>query len=283
MVQSDLLRSLKEVGDLPTIPSVAAQALALTEDPSSTASDLLRVVMTDPPLAAKVLRVANSVRFHGDHDVTDLQTAIVRLGFNQVRNLLMGVAVIRSFNTYFVGAPYTREDFWVHCISVGVLAAKLAGEGDTLPSSTAFVGGLLHDAGKLVLDRFAREPFTRSLRLAQSESMPLFKAERQCMGTDHAEVGAELLALWKFPLELTEPVRWHHEPQRCAASAQVNARAVEAADWLCNLHKVGYSGNPHPCRPPEEALKKLGITDARAKELIKSLEAEPLLSALLPV
>src|SRR5581483_1694328 len=96
---------LRNLGDLPSLPAVAVQALAVAEDPSSTASDLLRVIMSDPPLAAKVLKVANSVHFHRGHAVHDLQTAIVRLGFSNVRNLLMGVSVIRAFNSHFIGAP----------------------------------------------------------------------------------------------------------------------------------------------------------------------------------
>src|SRR6185295_16268168 len=87
---------LKNLGDLPALPSVALQALAVANDPSSTATDLPRVIMSDPPLAAKVLRVATSVHFARGHDVSDLQTAIVRLGFSNVRNLLMGVSVMRS-------------------------------------------------------------------------------------------------------------------------------------------------------------------------------------------
>src|SRR5262249_7629293 len=179
---------------------------AVAEDPSSTASDLLRVIMSDPPLAAKVLKVANSVHFHRGFAVTDLQTAIVRLGFSNIRNLLMGVSVMRTFNTYFVGAPYTREDFWVHSIAVGVVASRLSGESAQLCASSSFVMGLLHDLGQLVLDRAARDKFTRAIRLAQENQMPLFEAERQILGCDHAAVAGELLASWKFPHELVEPL-----------------------------------------------------------------------------
>jgi len=132
---------LSDIKDLPTLPSMAATALAVAEDPSSTASDLLRVILSDPPIAARVLRVANSVYFQraSGGEVSDLQTAIVRLGFSNVRNLLMGVSVIRSFNAFFVDSPYTREDFWVHCVSVGALAGRFSHSDERLSSSTAFV------------------------------------------------------------------------------------------------------------------------------------------------
>lgn len=282
MAQSakDYLKNLRE---LPSLPGVALQALAVAEDPSSTASDLLRVIMSDPPLAAKVLKVANSVHFQRGHVVSDLQTAIVRLGFSNVRNLLMGVAVIRAFNTYFVGAPYTREDFWVHSIAVGVTASRLSGEGLQLCASSSFVMGLLHDIGQLVLDRAAREAYGQAIRAAQDGRLPLHEAERRRLGCDHAAVGAELLASWRFPHELVEPVRWHHDPDRCDAPHRPHAHLIQAADWICDLHQIGSSANEHPSAPSPDTMAALKLNDATIVKLVDTVRAEPLLSLLLPV
>lgn len=274
---------LKNLRELPSLPGVALQALAVAEDPSSTASDLLRVIMSDPPLAAKVLKVANSVHFQRGHVVSDLQTAIVRLGFSNVRNLLMGVAVIRAFNTYFVGAPYTREDFWVHSIAVGVTASRLSGEGLQLCASSSFVMGLLHDIGQLVLDRAAREAYGQAIRAAQDGRLPLHEAERRRLGCDHAAVGAELLASWRFPHELVEPVRWHHDPDRCDAPHRPHAHLIQAADWICDLHQIGSSANEHPSAPSPDTMAALKLNDATIVKLVDTVRAEPLLSLLLPV
>ena len=274
---------LKHLRDLPSLPGIAMQALAVAEDPSSTASDLLRIIMSDPPLAAKVLRVANSVHFHRGYAVTDLQTAIVRLGFSNVRNLLMGVSVIRAFNTYFVGAPYTREDFWVHSIAVGVTASRLSGESVHLCASSSFVMGLLHDIGQLVLDRSAREAYGQAIRTAQDGRIPLYEAERLRLGCDHASVGAALLASWRFPNELVEPVRWHHEPERSEGAHRPHAYLLQAADWICDVHQIGSSGNEHPSEPPIETIHHLNLTEESIGRLVKGVREEPLLSLLLPV
>jgi len=274
---------LKDLQDLPSLPAIALQALAVAEDPLSTASDLLRVILSDPPLAAKVLKVANSVHFHRGHAVSDLQTAIVRLGFSNVRNLLMGVSVIRAFNTYFVGAPYTREDFWVHSIAVGITASRLSGESAQLCASSSFVMGLLHDIGQLVLDRVARGPFAEAIRVAQDGRIPLFEAERLRLGSDHAAVAGELLESWRFPRELVEPVRWHHEPSRCDEAHRPHASLLEAADWICDTHKIGNSGNDHPVTPSAGCLRTLGLNEASIAALVDAVQKEPLLSLLLPV
>ena len=274
---------LKNLRDLPPLPGVAMQALSVAEDPSSTASDLLRIIMSDPPLAAKVLKVANSVHFHRGYAVNDLQTAIVRLGFTNVRNLLMGVSVIRAFNTYFVGAPYTREDFWVHSIAVGVTASRLSGESVQLCASSSFVMGLLHDIGQLVLDRSAREAFGQAIRTAQDGRIPLYEAERRRLGCDHSAVGGELLASWRFPHELVEPIRWHHEPERCEGVHRPHAYLLEAADWICDEFKIGSSANEHPTKPSSETMRDLNMTDESIRTLVDAVRSEPLLTLLLPV
>jgi len=259
------------------------QALAVTQDPSSTASDLLRVIMSDPPLAAKVLRVANSVHFHRGYDVSDLQTAIVRLGFSNVRNLLMGVAVIRSLNPYFAGAPVAREDFWVHSIAVGVTASHLSGQSEQLCASSSFVMGLLHDIGKLVFDRSARDRFAQALQLSAGAKVPLHEAERVRLGCDHAVVAGELLAAWRFPRELVEPVRWHHDPAKCDAAHRPHAIILQTADWICNVHGLGGAGNAHPVAPDASALIRLRVTGRSIASIVEAVKREPLLNLLLPV
>jgi HD-like signal output (HDOD) protein len=277
------LEDLKTFRDLPSLPGIALQAVAVAEDPSSTASDLLRVILSDPPLAAKVLKVANSVHFHRGHTVSDLQTAIVRLGFTNVRNILMGVSVIRAFNNCFVGAPYTREDFWIHSIAVGVTACRLSGESAQLCASSSFVMGLLHDIGQLVLDRVSRERYAEAVRSAQSDRIPLFKAERLRLGTDHAAVAGGLLESWRFPRELVEPVRWHHDPSGCEEAHRPHASLLEVADWICDTHGIGGSGNDHPVTPGADSLRAFRLTEGSIRELVDFVRREPLLSLLLPV
>jgi putative nucleotidyltransferase with HDIG domain len=275
---------LGAVPDLPSLPVVATLAIGVSSDPDSTASDLLRVIMSDPPLAAKVLRVANSVYYQrGGADVKDLQTAIVRLGFSNVRNLLVGLSVIRSFDPFFVGAPYTREDFWVHSISTGLLAARLTRTAANLSSSTAFIAGLLHDVGKLVLDRQLRDAWSQALSLSRLAALPLHEAELRTMGSDHAQVGASVLEAWKLPSELVEPVRWHHRPAGAPVHHRVHAAAVLLADYFCIHHRLGYSGNEHPPLPAKALLDEFRTTDEAVAEAVRDLEQSPLLGVLLPV
>ena len=195
----------------------------------------------------------------------------------------MGVAVIRSLNPYFVGAPYSREDFWVHSIAVGVTASRLSGQSEQLCASSSFVMGLVHDIGKLVLDRVARDRFAQSLQLSAGAKIPLSEAERLRLGCDHAEVAGELLSAWKFPRELVEPVRWHHNPKNCDAAHRPHAVILQTADWICNVHGLGRAGNAHPAAPDAAALIRLRVTGQSIASIVGAVRSEPLLSLLLPV
>jgi len=143
--------------------------------------------------------------------------------------------------------------------------------------------GLLHDIGQLVLDRVSRERYAEAVRSARADRIPLFKAERLRLGTDHAAVGGGLLETWRFPHELVEPIRWHHDPSGCEEAHRPHAFLLQVADWICDSHGVGSSGNDYPVPPSSEQLSALRLTDDSIRALVATVREEPLLSLLLPV
>ncbi len=272
---------LRSVGDLPTIPAIAARALVIAGDVESPIEALLDLLSRDPPLALKVLRVANSVWFQRGRSVQDLRSAVVRLGFSHVRNILVGVAVVRSFDAFFAGAPYSRDDFWKHSIGVGIVAARLAKTGGELSASSVFLAGLLHDVGKLVLDRQFRESWDAALRMSRDYRLPLHAAETRVLGCCHATIGGGLLDLWNIPAEIADPVRSHHQPDACPQAQRRSAMLLQVADVLCIDHRVGYGGNEHPERPAAAILNSLRLTEGLLREAVEGLDHDPLFATLL--
>lgn len=272
--------SLAGIKDLPTLPSMASMAISVADDPESSAADLLRVFMSDPPLAARLLRVANSAFFRRGGDVSDLQTAIVRLGFSNVRNLILGISVIDSFDSFFVGSGYSREEFWRHSVSVGSLANLMAPPQGLSPS-TAFVVGLLHDIGKLILDGYMRAEFREILTRIEDEKIPFIEAEKKTIHTNHASIGGDLLEMWKFPKTLVEPVRWHHAPGLCTEKFRPYAILVNVADYYCNAKRLGHSGNPFPTPPLQGHMDYLMLNGDDVEALAASMEKDSLTRLLL--
>ncbi|MHC4606279.1 MAG: HDOD domain-containing protein [Planctomycetota bacterium] len=268
--------SLKDVVDLATLPMVASMALTVAEDPSSSAQDLQRVIEADPPLAAKVLRLANSSFFRRGEEVTDLQMAVVHLGFAAVRNLILGVSVVNSLDTFFAGARYDRQEFWLHCAAVGAAAKRIVEKRGGMHGPTAFVVGLLHDVGKLVMDRYLPEDFLEALKLAEEEGIPLAAAERQVLGVDHAAIGGELLELWGLPEQLTAPVRWHHIPSRCPQEYRPYAMVAQVADLVCAEHGIGRGGGMRTDEPEPASLAFVDVSEEDLSLIGEQLAREPL-------
>ena len=270
---------LDDVVDLPSVPAPAAAALALVAGEPPPIEGLLDVLKAHPPLAANVLRVARTAGLPRGQDTT-LRGSVIRLGFLHVRNLLVGASLVRSFDAFFAGAPYTREAFWRHSIGVGIVAARLGRAAD-VSGSIAFLAGLLHDVGKLVLDRHCRAAWSAALRMSRDARLPLHEAEKRMIGGDHATIGAVLLESWKVPEEIAVPVRQHHAPDACPAPHRRVAMLIQIADYLCVERKIGRGGNEWPEMPSPFFLDELRITEAVREASVEGLDRDPLFASLL--
>lgn len=280
MAESPWPARLEEVVDLPAIPAPAAAALALRPSERPPIDALLDVLKNNPPLAANVLRLARTAGLPRAPETT-LRGSVLRLGFVHVRNLLVGASLLRSFDSFFAGAPYTREAFWRHAIGVGIVAARLARASGEVSGSIAFLAGLLHDVGKLVLDRHCRAAWSAALRMSRDARLPLHEAETRMIGGQHATIGAVLLESWNVPPEVVGPVRWHHQAERAPVEHRQAARLLNIADFLCIARKVGYGGNEYPEMPSPLHLDELKIDAAVREGAMEGLDSDPLFASLL--
>jgi putative nucleotidyltransferase with HDIG domain len=274
MIRGSLL--FENIDDLPSIPTVASMVMGVADDPRSSADDLHAAVMQDPAIAAKILRIANSAYFRRGGEISDLRTAIVHLGFSNVRNLVLGVSVMGLFDHAFAETRFDREQFWRHSVAVATLANAIAETKRHVSPQTAFVVGLLHDIGKLVLDAYLHEEFTYLLELSERENISFFDAEKRTLRANHAAIGGELLEHWNFPTELTAPIRCHHVPMLCPEAYRRYAVIAHVADYLCNREKIGYSGNPNPGKPMNNYIDYIGLSDEALEAMTEWLSMEAL-------
>ena len=209
MITEDSVR--QRVKTLPSLPTtVVAMGQAVADD-RCTVDRILGILSKDPPLSATMLRLANSVLYAGDNKVTDLRSAVLRMGFDAMLNLGRTAAIIRNFR-----AGLSHLDpmlLWQHSVAVGMTAKGICRllKNRSMEES-AFLTGLLHDIGKIALDRCFPEDYAPVVAAIQGGRIG-YEAEKELLGLTHADVGAMLAVNWSFADLLVEVIRDHHSPK----------------------------------------------------------------------
>lgn len=251
--REEIRRITKSIINLPTLPTVVAKMLEMLDNPRTSAAQVGRLISSDQVLTAKVLKLANSAFYAFPQPISTVNLAIVVLGFDVVKNLVIGISVIESFSKE-VDEYFDVMRFWEHSIGCGVAARMLARMHGYHVSGEAFTAGLLHDIGKLVMREHLKAEFVEVLgKVRQGKSF--LEAEKELLGVTHAEIGNWLAERWNFPAVLQEAILHHHDPARARREPRL-AAIVHFADLICKHGKVGFGGDD--VKPPlDEAVYDL--------------------------
>jgi putative nucleotidyltransferase with HDIG domain len=210
----DILEKLSKITDLPTIPTSLVRILQIVRNPNAEFMDLVNAMETDQALVAKVLQVANSPLYGYRREVKDLDRAIALIGFNEVRNLAMGLTAFQTLHRRGGSVRFDRQLFWTHCYTTAFVARFIAKPLGFQGQDFAFVGGLLHDIGKVVLDSYFPNEFVEVIEALEQPPHTFYASEHRTLGNTHDEIGAYLLTQWDFPEDLIAAVIGHHTPDR---------------------------------------------------------------------
>jgi len=201
----------RAIASLPVFPAAGQRALQLLISENWSIPDLEFIAASDPVLASDLIRVCNSCLFCRREPVTTLGHAIAYLGSERASAVLIAASVKRLFTT-----PQLRE-IWNHSIEASEIARNLAAISGRANAEEAFLGGLVHDIGRLATALLPAKYQSTSARLLR-EGCELSLVERALCGSTHAELGATALQRWNFPRNLIEAVRFHHRPEACESS-----------------------------------------------------------------
>lgn len=200
---------LSELGELPAMPEVVADALRMLDDPTVDSTSISSVVERDPALTARILRISNSPYYGMKRQVGSIKLALVVLGMREVRNILMGMAAFDTVRGDGALSPIGYS-IWQHSVIVAGLCKKLGAELRVGLQGEDFVAGLLHDIGKLMLLNRMGKGYQRLYLLAQSEQRPLFELEQDTYGFNHADVAGSLVLRWQLPQTIADALWFHH-------------------------------------------------------------------------
>ena len=281
--QIDRTKSLdtvvRQVRDLPALPEAAMQVMRLTENPKSGTAEVAKALVSDQALAARVLKLANSAFYGSSRRVGTVSEGVVILGMRTTRNLVLAASceALLEQEAFEYGLP--RGALLRHSLLCASAAQTLAKRTQYCSAEEAFVAGLLHDVGKVVMNAYLRPQFTQVLvRTAGGETYP--EAEQAVFGFDHAEAGACLLERWHLPASLVAAVQHHHAPLQASGGSPLPC-LVHTADAVCRTLATGpgWDGTANLLQP--EALAFLGLTaedfGAVASQTRDLSQSEPLL------
>ena len=250
---------IRDIKELPVLPQTACRLL-LAIDQDALLKEIEEIILQDQALATKVLQIANSPFYAGILPIKDVRTAILRIGFVELKNLIVTMCLKHTLDPYLTDIDMTG--FWLHAIACAHSAqflSRMAGNSD---SGFFYTAGLIHDIGRLALLVLAPDMFDQLLKVAQEKNKTFREAELE-LGIDHAELGAKVLEYWNFPKDLVMTVRQHHNP---ADSEDKRALTVFKADIVARA--VDFVPEPH--NPPFPELPK-GLTLNR-KELLQAVK-----------
>ncbi len=236
----------QQIESLPPLPITVANVLAVTNNPESSANDLVKAILPDQAMCIAVLKIANSVLYGRPKKVSSLETAVIVLGFNEVQNIVLAKAAIQAFQPIFKTYKEDLAAFWDHAFTCG-LAARIVGEHINLPSGQFFVAGLLHDIGKLAMLLAFGKKYHTSNWLVELNTAARLEEEQQTFAITHDIVGGRLLQRWQFPDNLVTALQYHHSPIK-AEKLKGYPLVIQLADFLSHMYIL-------PERPDEQTLK----------------------------
>lgn len=248
----------QRIMSLPTLPTVVAKMIEMIDDPRTNATRLSRLIETDQVLTAKVLKLANSAYYGLPRQIGSLNMAVVVIGFNALRNVVLGLTVVDRFSNNWDGY-FDFSQFWEHAASCGIASRLLARRQGQPNAEEAFAAGLLHDLGKLILNQYLPEDFDEIVRVVHRKRITFEEAEMEVVGIDHAEVGGLLAEHWRLPVRLVNGITYHHRPRFAPQGTPLPA-IVHIADALCHLANIGETLVDRP--PPKidpQTCRALGL------------------------
>lgn len=242
--------------ELTPLKAVASKAIQLAEDERSAAMDLAAVLSSDQALTAKLLRLSNSAYYGYARRISNVREAVILLGMRTVRSVAIASSIIDAFKTPEIEG-FDRDLLWAHSVCVGLVAETIARHTRVAQPEDAFTAGVLHDVGKLAMLLAEPKRFEHVVRMVRAGAR-YRDAEREVFeGIGHEHVGARLANRWKFPEELISAIRWHH-PEQLPPRLDSLGDVVAVANHACNREGFasGFDWVREPGRRPVTPLPR---------------------------
>ena len=255
---------IENIISLPTVPGNLKRISGIIEKPGLTLDEIGRFVASDPALASKVLKMVNSAMYGFPGRITAVSYAVMLLGLNVVKGLLLGIAV-------FDIMEQTMRGLWAHSVGCAVAARCIAGKKGIKDPEEFSIAGLLHDIGKAILVLEYQKEYEKAMEGAAEAKIPIYEAEKKVFSDGHAEVAMWLAEKWRFPRNLVEVIGYHHRPS-LSQIAPLETAIIHVADIIVRARGIGFAGDFYVPDLNTQAFDLLSLSDAAIKDILLRID-----------
>ena len=264
------------IGNIPSLPTSVAKVLEICDNPQTSPADLNHVISLDPVLVGRVLKLLNSAYYGLSQKVTNMVRAIIMLGINTVKNLVLSTAIMGSLSRDQNHLGLDMEGFWRHSLCVGVAAKLIAKQRgvDSKQYEEYFTAGLLHDIGKIPLNAVLGKEYMLIVTAADRERIPLFSAEDASLGLSHCAAGAMIVKAWNLMGPVGESIERHHSTAGYRGDHRDILYTIAAANFFAAQREIGFSGDRFPEKAGTEIWETLKINAGIFEKIEKNVSDE---------
>ena len=230
---SKLLHELKNSPNLPSLPHVLLKLISACNNSETSPQKLSQIIFTDPSISAQALRLVNSAYTGLRRKIDDLETAVIYLGVDSIKNIAITASVFQAFRRVKGDDHFNLRYFWWHSLMTATLAKRIAVKIDYNSPEEAHLSGLLHDIGRLTLWVYSQNDYAAVMRDAGDSTHRLIAGEKK-IGASHFEIGAWLVKQWRFDSFMADAILYHHDRLERIGDALPLVKIVYAANALCH-------------------------------------------------
>jgi putative nucleotidyltransferase with HDIG domain len=272
--QKSIKQSLQSISTIPTLPTVIEQITRLLQNPKTSAEEIGKAITTDQALASKVLKLVNSAFYGFPGRIATITHAVVILGFSTVKNIVLTASIFDAFRKKTSGrSGFDIEQFWYHSIACGAAAQSIAKFIGSTEREEAFIAGLIHDIGKIILCQYLPEDFADAIQYANEKEILFFQAENVLFDCTHQEIGGFLAERWNLPKNLQSAIKYHHAPSSNRDNYVITS-IVHCADIFIRALDYGNGGDSKIPLMADNVWKNLGLENAPLQTLFDNINEE---------
>lgn len=282
MQGTDLKSIVNRIVDLPTLPQVVTSLINAIQDPYSDARIINNIMVNDPSLAARILKLVNSSFYSLPNKVISIQQAVVILGFVTVRSLAISASVFDLFGS----DSFSHEGYWKQSLACALMTEKLSNHSERIQSESCFTIGLLHGIGKIIIEQYAPVKFDEIICEGKEKELSFIEAEKIVLNTSYTEIGFWLSEKWKLPEIVQQAILNQNNIEECPEDAKPYAAAVQLARRYARICECENGSDfDAPGELPDELWEILEIDEDKQEAAIEELKeqvavAEEMLSQL---